>query len=93
MAERLVVILEQQVAHRHKVDLKTFVAEEGKLRQQFGERRRGQYLAFVLCLVLIVGGTWAALRGQQVAGSVLGGTGPAVLAAAFIYGRVSADKH
>ena len=59
----------------------------------FAERKRGQYLAFVLCLVLIVGGTWAGLRGQQLAGGVIGGTGPAVLAAAFIYGRVSADKH
>ncbi len=91
LAERLVVLMERQVAHRHQVDLKALDAEDGKLHQQFGERRRGQYLAFVLCLGLIVGGTWVSLRGFQAAGSVIAGTGPAVLAAAFIYGRVAGN--
>ncbi len=59
----------------------------------FAERRRGQYLAFVICLAAIIGGTWAGVVGHQLAGSVIGGTGLAGLAAAFIYGRASADKH
>jgi len=93
LAERIVVAFERQVQQRFKVETDILDSDRTRMDLDYAERRRGPYLAFVLCLAAIVGGTWAGVVGHQVAGSVIGGTGLAGLAAAFIYGRSSSEKH
>jgi uncharacterized membrane protein len=92
LAERLVVVFEEQMAQRHRLEFRVLDDEAVKVQCEFAERRRGQYLAFAICLAAIIGGTWAAIAGREAAGSIIGGTGLAGLAAAFIYGR-AAGRH
>jgi len=92
ITERIVVVFEKQFEQRHSLELRMLKLESRQMRLGFDQRRRGQYLAFVICLAAIIGGTYVGSRGEQIVGSIIGGTGLAGLAAAFIYGQASGGK-
>jgi uncharacterized membrane protein len=92
LAERIVVVFEKQFEHRHAVELQAMRNEREESLLAFSQRRRGQYLAFAICLAAILGGTYVGSRGEQIVGSIIGGTGLAGLAAAFIYGQATGGK-
>jgi len=81
-AERIVQMAERQSQHRQELERR--VVESNTRRQ-----RDGQWMAFVLSLVVIGVGTWLLLEGKDVLGiaAILGALG--TLVGVFVYARES----
>jgi len=60
------VLLEQD--HQHKMDEKV-------IDKEYSMRSRGQVLAFVICLIALVGGFWTVLQGFEIGGTIIGALG------------------
>lgn len=71
MAER-----EEDHRHRQEVNMQRSDAEI---------RRRGQWMAFIICLVVIVGGIWLVSEGHQLYGLVAILTPLATLVGLFLF--------
>jgi len=85
-AERILAMAEREQTHRHDGQKRALDADikEGKL---------GQILAFLIGVFTIGCGTYAAINGAQVAGSLIGSGGVIALVTAFILGRKSTQDN
>lgn len=79
LAERLMVMVEKQSAHRIQM-------ESTAIPEQLRQSRHGQIFAFVLGMTAIGAAVYLAMNGQAVVAGVVGGGGVLALAAAFLRG-------
>lgn len=85
LAERIVTMAETQSRHRQHI-------EEIAIASKIQNERHGQYLAFILAAIALVGSFWVIALGKSPAG-ITGIIGTlATLAAVFVYGRRSQQK-
>jgi uncharacterized membrane protein len=78
-AERIFLMAEKQGDHRRAMD-------RGELTLAFV----GVITAFVLALIGIIAGTVLGFNGHEISGSIIGGSGLAILCGSFIYGSRNA---
>lgn len=83
---------EGQIAHRHKLEEKAIDAQIRFADSETEGRKRGQWLAFGVCLAAIVGGSIVGGLGHEWAGSIIGGGGLAGIVTAFVWGRREARE-
>ena len=84
-AERIMVMAERQSAHREYL-------ERSVVEANIKSQRQGTNYAFILCLVVIMGGFTLLYRGQNVGGLVAIISSVSALAGSFIYGRYKQGK-
>lgn len=84
-AERIVVMTEQQSAHRRSLESQVV---QGNLRAQ----TRGQWLGFVIYMTGVIGGFWLIASGQSGFGiaAVIGSL--ATMTSVFMWGRKRQEK-
>jgi len=78
-AERIIVMAEEQAAHRQKLEY--IVVKSGSR-----DSLLGLICGFIIGIVTIGCGTYCIQAGQPAAGTILGGTGLSSLVGVFIYG-------
>jgi len=69
------VLKEQE--HQHELD-KIY------LQKDFSIKRTGQVLAFLLCVIALVGGFWTVLQGFEVGGTIIAALGLGGIVAQFL---------
>lgn len=79
-ADRIITMAESETKHRHNLEFNT-------LKAQIWETRFGQILGFLIGIFTIAAGTFCAIRGAQISGSIIGSSGVVSLVSAFIFGR------
>jgi uncharacterized membrane protein len=77
-ADRILGMAEREEDHRHS-------QEQAMLQSDAQARSRGQWMAFVISLVIILGGIWLIYKGKQWEGLVAVLTPLATLVGIFIY--------
>lgn len=77
-ADRILGMAEREEDHRHS-------QEQAMLHSDAQARSRGQWMAFLIALVIIVGGIWLIYKGKQWEGLVAVLTPLATLIGVFIY--------
>jgi len=80
LVDRIVSMAEKESAHRHEVDKLC-------LNKAFSQQSRGQIFGFLIGIVAIIAGTCAAILGNTLAGSIIGGSGVISLVSVFVIGR------
>lgn len=78
-AERILKMAENQASHRHQIESKVIDSE-------IKNSRTGLHYGLIIGLAAIIGGTICTLKGFQIAGGVIGGTGITGLVGVFVYG-------
>ena len=86
-AERIIALAEKKSDHRHNLENKSIDAETEDHRQRNIEIRIGQIFAFLIGVITILAGSYTAVNGAQIAGSLIGTAGVASLASVFIIGH------
>lgn len=79
-AERILNMAEEEQKHRQYL-------EKTALQNDKDEAKLGQICAFLIGIVAIVAGTYAAINGSATAGGIIGGGGVVGLVSVFILGR------
>lgn len=79
-ANRIIKMAEDEANHRRKMEQKALI-------DSIWEGRIGQFLAFLIGVFTIGCGTYTAINGAEIAGSLIGAGGVIGLVSAFIYGR------
>ena len=79
-ADRIIKYAEDEAEHRRKVEILT-------LKTETLEIRLGQIFGFLIGITTILSGTYAAINGAEIAGSLIGTGGVIGLVTAFITGR------
>jgi uncharacterized membrane protein len=78
---------EHEAEHRHAMEQKELEADIANFRARNRETHIGQFLGFVIAVITIGCGTYAATHGAEIAGGLIGTGGVASLVTVFIYGR------
>jgi len=89
-ADRIIRMAEKEGDHRHRMETKAVDAEIHGLKCETIDTRIGQIFGLVIGLTTVLAGTYAAVQGSQVAGSLIGTSGVVGLVSAFIVGRKKA---
>jgi len=79
-ADRIIAMAEREATHRHEL-------EKSLINSEIIETRLGQILGFLIGSIAIIAGTYAAVNGAQITGSIIGSSGVVGLVTVFIYGR------
>ncbi len=85
--KRLLEMVEAEACHRRQIEEKVVDAEIASEKENQEDRKRGQYLGFLIAIVTIVAGSYLSLNGSQLPGTFIGLSGVTGLTAAFIHGR------
>jgi uncharacterized membrane protein len=86
-AERILALVESEARHRQTLERQSLDAEINHMKHQHIEIHVGQILGFLIGIVSIAGGTYAALSGAQWAGGFIGSAGVVGLVSVFVMGR------
>lgn len=86
-ADRIFALAESQTKHRIELENRLLEGEIEDAKNGRGERRLGQWLGFVICIVAIVSGATISVMGQPYAGVLIGAVGLTPLVSTFITGR------
>lgn len=84
-ADRILNMAEREEDHRHE-------QEREMLQSDKSARTRGQYMAFVLAVIVIVGGIWLISEGKQVGGLIAVLSPLGVLIGLFLHGQRQANS-
>lgn len=79
-ANRIVTLAEKEQSHRHDT-------EGTALASSIASEKRGQYLAFILCAMIVIGSIYLIADGAAISGLLLAGSTLTGLAYIFISGR------
>jgi len=83
-AERILSMAEAEAEHRQDLDQKALAANIKDRMSARGEIKLGQFLAFILCVFVIVCGTAIALKGAEWPGALLGSMGLSGIILAYL---------
>jgi uncharacterized membrane protein len=86
-AERIFKMAEDQGEHRRELEKQAFGIEKEGMVRSFAEARLGQILAFAISALFLGCGTYTAIHGQAVVGSLFGTLGIGGIVTTFIEGR------
>jgi uncharacterized membrane protein len=78
---------EDQGAHRRDMEKQALGIQKEGIHCEFAEARLGQIFAFALSVLFLSFGTYAAINGQAVVGSLFGTFGLGGIVTTFIEGR------
>ena len=84
-ADRIITMAEVQSRHRQDLESKAITSD-------IINARTGLHYGLIIGLAAIVGGCVCIALGQQVGGSIIGGTGLTSLVGVFVYGTTSRRK-
>jgi len=87
LVERIVAMAEKQAQHRQSLEIKKTEAIIADQRAGRGEARLGQILGFLIGIVAIIAGAYAATVGAHWPGAIIGGGGVVALVSVFVLGR------
>lgn len=90
--DRIVSMTEQEALRRHDLEkehLRLVGVDADKMR---AERSRGQWMGFILCLVLVLIGAIAAFSGHEAVASVIFSTTVIAVVTVFVVGRSKREK-
>jgi len=87
LALRLVAHAESEAHHRRAMESRIVEAEIADRKAHYSEARCGQLCALVIALAALGAGSYTALNGKEIAGSVLGLSGIGGIVTTFIMGR------
>lgn len=91
LADRIVAMAEKESMHRRKMEEKTLTAEIEAHNKTMIERRLGQIFGFLIGVITIGCGTYAATSGAQWPGGLIGTGGVIGLVTVFVVGNKKAD--
>ena len=95
-AERILTMAEKEADHRRRMEEEVIAIQRDDMGMGRRERRQGQWLGFLLCLVALVGGVYAITQSPgiagQIGGSILGASGLTSLVIALRTGRARHTK-
>jgi uncharacterized membrane protein len=91
-ADRIISMAEAEAAHQHNIENKSLEIESEMVRREFAERRIGQFCGLLIGLAALGAGTYSAVNGNPISGSILGTGGVIALVTAFIYGKVAESQ-
>ncbi|MHB8836708.1 MAG: DUF2335 domain-containing protein [Candidatus Methylomirabilia bacterium] len=83
-AERIVVMAESEISHRHSQESRSIDADVAANKSVLIERKIGQAMAFVIAMTVIGIGGFLVYSGHPIAGTIFGGLGLAPVVTAFI---------
>lgn len=78
-ADRIITMAEAQSRHRQQL-------ESNVIMSDIANARTGLHYGLIIGLVSIIGGCVCIALGQQIGGSIIGGTGLTSLVGVFVYG-------
>lgn len=87
LVERIVAMAERQAQHRQSLDVKKTEAIISDQRAGRSEARLGQIFGFLIGIIAIIAGTYAATTGAHWPGAIIGGGGVIALVSVFVMGR------
>lgn len=87
LAERIIVMAEQEAQHRRAMEQKVLDAQIDDARKYRRTELTGQICGLAIGLAAIFAATYAGIHGAQITGSLIGTTGVTGLVTAFILGR------
>lgn len=85
-AERIVVMAEEQQKHR-------FDCEDKMVKGTVSESKRGQWMAFIIAILFLIGSIALGLLGHDWLGGVIGGGTLIALVTVFVTGRKPKREH
>ena len=83
-AERIIAMAEAEALHRQQLEDNTLKANIADRLSARTEIKLGQILAFMLCMIVVLCGTYLAISGAQWPGVVLGSTGLSGIIVAYL---------
>src|SRR5579871_4742273 len=86
-ADRIIRMAEQEAEHRRSVEQSLLRKEIERTRKDFDEARRGQVCALIITLAAILAGAYTAVKGHEIAGSIIGVGGIGSIVTTFLVGR------
>jgi uncharacterized membrane protein len=92
-ANRIITLAENETKHRHNMEHKMLDAEIAGQQNEAKEVMLGQIFGFIIGLSTIVGGVYAAVKGAQWPGAIIGTTGVTGLVSVFVLGRKNAKDN
>ncbi len=82
---------EQSHSYAHEIQKKAMDIDDKYLETSGRYFSKGQIFGFIIALFTVGCGTYAAVSGAEIAGSLIGTGGVASLVAVFIHGRKSSS--
>lgn len=92
LADRIVVMAEQESVHRREMEKTIVSAQAIDIRSQRNEIRIGQFCALAVAMCGFGFGSYAMTHGAQIGGSILSGGTLCSLVGAFLYRQHAAAK-
>ena len=92
-ADRIITLAEQEASHRHEMDKEFLNASIQATKDEAIEARMGQIFGLIIGLTAIIAGSYTAIQGAPVTGSLIGTSGVVGLVSAFILGRKKSDNN
>lgn len=86
-ADRIITMAETRLSHRNDCEKQEVVSLVTDRKAERTERRLGQWLGFVLVILIVTVAFTAAMYGHEWFASILGGTTVVSIASAFVLGR------
>ena len=90
-AERIIKMAEDQGEHRRNLEKQMLEMQGEDMRREFAEARVGQVFAFAISALFLGCGTYTAVHGQAVVGTIFGAFGIGGIVTTFIKGRTAAQ--
>ena len=84
--ERIMTLAENETAHRHRMEEKALNADIEDMKAERVYQRIGQLFGLTIGLTAVIGGLITSVKGQPIAGSLIGVGGVAGLVKVFIVG-------
>jgi uncharacterized membrane protein len=91
LAERIVTMAEAEATHRHEMDREVARQNELIIKEEFCERRIGQFLGLGIAVLTISAAIFAIAHGAEKAAMVIGGATVVGLATVFVVGRIKKE--
>lgn len=81
-AERILKMAESDMQFQHDINREALMATRG-------DKKRGQWMGFVLAVISLGLATYLSINGHDVTASIIGGTTVVGLVSAFVIGRIT----
>jgi len=86
-ADRIIRVAEQEAEHRRSLEQAVVRSEMEQEERRSHERKRGQLCALIITLSAIAAGSYTAIHGQEIAGSIIGVGGIGSIVTTFLIGN------
>jgi len=87
LADRIVKLAEGEAEHRRKMETTVLAAQIADSRATDNEARCGQICALIITIASLIAGSYTAMHGHEIAGSILGVGGIGGIVTTFVLGR------